>query len=77
MTEKSLNQEGNGRISYLRKRINQIDKLYAGEKAIKAGIEAANKTAKELREQYVDDKLKSEGSNEQEEHQSLLNDFQL
>ena len=59
------------------KRINQIDKIYLGDENTKEGIKATEKNARELQEQYISDKLKSEKRSEQEEHKSMLDEFQL
>lgn len=53
--ETQLHKEGEGRITYLSKRINQIQEKYSGDEAKKKGIGATLKTRNELREQYVDD----------------------
>lgn len=75
--ERKLHEEGEGRVTYLDKRINQINKMYSGDEIIKEGIKATEKTAKELQEQYIADKLKSEQKGENEEHRAMLNEFQL
>lgn len=71
MIEQKLNQEGEGRVTYLSKRINQIQEKYSGDEAKRKGIGATLKTRDELREQYVDDN-KAPTIQQNEERESIL-----
>ena len=69
--ENQLHSEGEGRITYLTKRINQIQEKYVGDIATRKGIGATLKTKDELREQYVADN-KAPTIQENEQRESLL-----
>ena len=71
IVENQLHKEGKGRITYLTKRINQIQEKYAGDIATRKGIGATLKTKEELRDQYVDDN-QAPTIQENEKRESLL-----
>ena len=69
--ENQLHNEGEGRITYLTKRINQIQEKYVGEEATRKGISATLKTKAELRQQFINDN-KAPTIQENEQRESLL-----